>query len=101
MRDASSCHGTRFAWCSASVTTISSPGPRASRRAAAPPRPSDAFDIAYATRLIPAVAFDVQTSDPGDTPTNDATRSRASSNASVASSASWCAPRCTAAFRCA
>ena len=35
-RGASSCHGTRFAWCSASVTTISSPGP--SRKPARPGR---------------------------------------------------------------
>src|SRR5665647_3550598 len=42
----SSCQGTRFAWCSASVTTISSPGPTANRCAAAPPRPTEALDIA-------------------------------------------------------
>ena len=34
VRRHSSCHGTRFAWCSISVTTISSPGPSANR---APP----------------------------------------------------------------
>ena len=33
------CHGIRFAWCSASVTTISSPGSSASGRADAPPEP--------------------------------------------------------------
>ncbi len=99
VRAASSCHGTMFAWCSASVTTISSPGASAKRRAASPPRPSVAFEIPYATRLIAAVAPDVHTISPGRAPTNAATSARASSNASVASSASWCAPRCTAALR--
>ena len=32
VRAASSCHGIRLAWCSISVTTISSPGARAKRR---------------------------------------------------------------------
>ena len=31
VRRQSSCHGTRLAWCSISVTTISSPGPSANR----------------------------------------------------------------------
>ena len=33
MRAASSCHGTRLAWCSASVTTISSPAAEGEARA--------------------------------------------------------------------
>ncbi|MNW57613.1 hypothetical protein D3C74_354310 [compost metagenome] len=99
VRAASSCHGTRFAWCSASVRTISSPGARAKRRAASPPRPIVAFDSAYVTRLIAAVAPEVHTISSASAPTKRATADRASSNASVASSASWCAPRCTAALR--
>ena len=36
VRRHSSCHGTRLAWCSSSVTTISSPGPSTNRSAAPP-----------------------------------------------------------------
>ena len=47
--------------CSASVSTISSPGASAKRRAASPPRPIVALDSAYVTRLIAAVAPEVHT----------------------------------------
>ena len=43
------CHGTRFAWCSISVRTITSPRPMLRR-------PHE-----YATRLIASVALRVQT----------------------------------------
>ncbi len=36
VRRHSSCHGTRFAWCSSSVTTISSPGSSANRADSGP-----------------------------------------------------------------
>ena len=36
VRRASSCHGTRLAWCSISVTTIRSPGPTRNRSASGP-----------------------------------------------------------------
>ena len=98
VRAASSCQGMRLAWCSDSVTTISSPGASAYCRAASPPRPAEALPIEYATRLMPAVAPLVHTSCSGCAPMNPATVARASSNSSVASAASVCAPRCTAAF---
>ena len=67
-------------------------------RALGAPRPSVALPIAYATRFRPAVAPLVHTSCSGAAPTKPATVARASSNSSVASAASVCAPRCTAAF---
>ncbi len=77
---ASSCHGTRFAWCSASVTRTSSPGPMRKRSAAAPPRPRLALAMPYATRFSASVAFAVQTTSDGEAaPTNPATVARASS----------------------
>ena len=48
MRFATYCHGTKFEWCSSSVTTTTSPGPRLSK------------PQAYATRLIPSVALRVK-----------------------------------------
>ena len=63
VRRASCCHGTRLAWCSASVTTISSPGRRAS---AVPSRV--AFCRAYARRFSASVAFFVQTTSSGRAP---------------------------------
>ena len=36
----SCCHGTRLAWCSISVTTTSSPGPRRNRSASGPEVPA-------------------------------------------------------------
>ncbi len=102
---ASSCQGTRLEWCSISVTTISSPAPRMNRSA---PSGSGApcaalavaFENAYATRLSDSVAFFVKTRSWERAPTNAAMVPRAPSYASVASSASWCAPRCTAALCC-
>ncbi len=49
VRCAMNCHGTKFAWCSSSVITTTSPGPRLSR------------PHAYATRLIASVALRVKT----------------------------------------
>ena len=80
MRRHSSCHGTRFAWCSSSVTTISSPGSSANRADSGPSAVRiDAFENAYATRLIPSVAFFVNTTSFGSAPTNAAIRARADS----------------------
>ena len=72
VRAASSCQGTRLAWCSARVTTISSPSPMTRRLAGSsasapgPPRvarrPRLACPMASATRLIASVAFLVKTS---------------------------------------
>ena len=45
---AMNCHGTKFAWCSSSVITTTSPGPRFSR------------PQAYATRLSASVALRVK-----------------------------------------
>ena len=71
------CHGTRFAWCSISVMTISSPGPTRKRAASGPA--VAALLIEYATRLMPSVAFLVNTSSSGSAPTNSATFARADS----------------------
>ncbi len=98
VRWASICHGTRLAWCSISVTTMESPGPTTNRAASGPD--VAAFDSEYATRLIPSVAFLVNTTSSGSAPMNAATVARARSYASVASSESWCAPRWTAALCC-
>src|SRR5882757_2768263 len=49
---------------------------------------------------MPSVAFLVNTTSPGSAPMNAAIRALADSKASVASSANWCAPRCTAALCC-
>ena len=74
---ASMCHGTMLAWCSISVSTTTSPGPRLARPHAA------------AIRFIASVAFLVKmiSSEPGAL-TNRATARRAFSYASVASPAS-------------
>ena len=45
---AMNCHGTKFAWCSSSVITTTSPGPRFSR------------PQAYATRFSASVALRVK-----------------------------------------
>ena len=66
--------------------------------AAAPPRPTLALENAYATRLMPSVAFDVHTISSAPAPTKAATVARASSYSSVALAARVWAPRCTAAF---
>ena len=91
VRRASSCHGTRFAWCSSSVTTMVSSAPTASEPARESPS-------TYATRLSASVAFFVNAISSFTAPTNDAIASRADSYASVASSASWYEPRCTGAL---
>ena len=62
-----------FAWCSIWESTTRSSGPTFAR-------PHE-----YATRLIASVAFFVNTVSPTVEPVNRATRSRASSYASVAS----------------
>ena len=49
VRLATNCHGTKFEWCSSSVITTTSPGPRLS------------IPQAYATRLIASVALRVKT----------------------------------------
>ncbi len=70
---ASSCHGTRFAWCSISVRTMTSPRPMFLR-------PHE-----YATRLIASVALRVNTTSCGSgTPRNRATVAREASYAAVA-----------------
>ena len=55
VRRASSCHGTRLAWCSSSVTTMTSPSPM--RCSPARSSPSE-----KATRFSASVAFLVNTS---------------------------------------
>ncbi len=65
-----------FEWCSISVISTSSPGPTLLR------------PQAYATRLIASVTFFVKIVVPASQPQNLATRSRAPSYRSVASSAS-------------
>mmetsp|Transcript_22187 Transcript_22187/g.88032 ORF Transcript_22187/g.88032 Transcript_22187/m.88032 type:complete len:238 (+) Transcript_22187:531-1244(+) len=83
-RDAASCHGTRFAWCSSTVSTISSPGSRCVE------------PQLCATRLTASVAPRVQTISRAEGALmSAATFSRAASYASVARVASVCAPRCT------
>jgi hypothetical protein len=78
----------RFAWCSISVTTTSSPGPSAKVSAAmipsfasgwVPPPPAAPLEKAYATRLIDSVAFLVKTISSARAPMNRATVSRAAS----------------------
>ena len=72
------CHGTRFAWCSISVRTMTSPRPMFRR-------PQE-----YATRLIASVALRVQTMVCGSgAPISRATFARAPSYAAVARSDSW------------
>ena len=71
------CHGTKFEWCSSSVTTATSPGPRLSS------------PHAYATRFSASVALRVNTiSRDAGAFRKAATFSRAVSYASVARSAS-------------
>ncbi|CDF40081.1 unnamed protein product [Chondrus crispus] len=82
------CHGTRFAWCSMTDTTMRSPR----RRLAAP--------HAAATRLMLSVALRVKTTSSRDgARIRSATRSRVRSYASVARAASVCAPRWTLELR--
>jgi hypothetical protein len=95
---ASCCHGTRFAWCSISVTTIESPGTRA-KRSLPLPRSRGWPDPCRATMLSASVAFFVQHTCSGVPPTSPAAAIRPFSNASVASTARECAPRWTAALR--
>jgi hypothetical protein len=84
VRAATSCQGTRLAWCSATLTRMTSPGFKL-----APPH-------AAATKLIPSVAPRVNTSSEGDpAPMNAATFARAASYAVVARAARACTPRCT------
>ena len=81
---ATRCQGSRFEWCSNSVTAISSPGP--SRRAAQP----------CATRLIDSVVPWVKmTEATSGAPMKRRTASRAPSSSWSASSASRYTPRCT------
>ena len=81
VRRASSCHGTRLAWCSSSVITMVSPSPTAN----SPARESPST---YATRFNASVAFLVNAISSLSAPTKAAMASRADSYASVASSAS-------------
>ena len=75
---ASTCHGTRFEWCSISVVTITSPGPRLVR------------PYEYATRLIASVVSRVKITSRSDGAfTRSRTFLRVPSNASVASTPSW------------
>ena len=77
VRCAMNCHGTKFAWCSSSVTTTTSPGPRLSS------------PQAYATRLIASVALRVKITSRSDGAfSRPATVLRAPSNPSVARSES-------------
>ena len=92
----SCCHGTMFAWCSARVHTMRSPGPTRMGAACAPPKPWDALPIDRATRLMASVAFFVHTISSGRAPTNEARVTLALSKASVASSPSRCVPLWTA-----
>ena len=101
----SSCQGTRFAWCSISVTTISSPGTSTNRSAPSGSGAPCAFFAvaelnAWVTRFNDSVALRVNTSSWARPPTNPAMTARADSKASVACSARKCAPRCTAALCC-
>mmetsp|Transcript_72494 Transcript_72494/g.221986 ORF Transcript_72494/g.221986 Transcript_72494/m.221986 type:complete len:223 (+) Transcript_72494:442-1110(+) len=81
---ASICQGTRFEWCSMTVSKISSPGPTFARA------------HVRATRLIASVALRVKTISHGSAAfTNFATRARAPSNASVARIDIVCMPRWT------
>mmetsp|Transcript_8157 Transcript_8157/g.25181 ORF Transcript_8157/g.25181 Transcript_8157/m.25181 type:complete len:236 (+) Transcript_8157:557-1264(+) len=85
-RSASICQGTMLAWCSKTVSTISSPSQSVSPKECA-------------RRFIASVAPFVNTiSDGARAFTSLATFSRASSYASVARVASACAPRCTLAL---
>ena len=84
-------------WCSISEMTISSPGP--SRNRGSPPGRGEAFENAYATRLIASVEFLVNTTSSGAAaPMNAATLARAPSYASVASVPSVCTERATLAL---
>ena len=76
VRRASSCHGTRFAWCSISVTRISSPSrTRRCSGVEASPSPSE-----RATRFSASVAFFVKTISCAEgAPRKAASRSRESS----------------------
>ena len=77
VRCAMNCHGTKFAWCSSSVTTTTSPGPRLSS------------PQAYATRLIASVALRVKITSRSDGAfSRPATVLRAPSKPSVARSES-------------
>mmetsp|Transcript_64652 Transcript_64652/g.192632 ORF Transcript_64652/g.192632 Transcript_64652/m.192632 type:complete len:251 (-) Transcript_64652:621-1373(-) len=84
VRWATNCHGTKFEWCSISVSTTRSPGPK--------------FEMPQlpATKLMASVAPLVKTTSLADrAPMRRATLSRAASNASVARSAKAWAPRWT------
>ena len=86
VRSVSSCHGTMLEWCSISVISTSSPGPTC--------RSSRAQASVLATRLSASEAFLVNTTSSRlGAPMNDATLSRAASNASVDSAPSWCMAR--------
>ena len=89
VRCAMYCQGTKFEWCSSSVMTTTSPGPRLSR------------PHAYATRLIASVALRVNTISFSDGALRrPATVRRAPSKPSVARSASRYTPRWTFAYSC-
>ncbi len=90
VRSQSSCHGTMLEWCSISEITISSPGPSRSRGSPV----GEAFEKAYATRLIASVEFLVKTiSSALGALMNAAILARAPSYASVASVPSVCTER--------
>ena len=94
VRAASRCHGMRFAWCSASVTSTSSPGRSANR---SPPSPSDASDIPSATTFSASVAFSVHTISFGAAPTKAATSRGRPRRPSSPSPVAMLEPRWTAA----
>ena len=96
MRWASSCHGTRFEWCSISVTTTLSPGPIRNRSA---PGNVVALDSEYASRFSDSEMFLVKiTSSRRGALMNAATLSRAASNSVVASEPRVCTARATLAL---
>ena len=87
LRSASSCQGTRLLWCSATESTISSPGPTL------------ASPQVWATRLMASEALRVNTISRSDAaPTKAATWARARSYASVARAARVWTPRWTLLF---
>ena len=98
VRCASSCHGTRLAWCSISVTTISSPGPRRNRSAPASRRRRCERVGDQVERLGGVLGEDHLVA--RRAPTNAATVVARVLEGVGGLLASWWAPRCTAALWC-
>ena len=87
VRPAMYCQGTKFEWCSSSVTTTTSPGPRFTS------------PQAYATRFSPSVAPRTKTISRSEGAlTNCASFWRAPSYSAVERSESVYTPRCTFAY---